>query len=110
MLVENVQETIQILRQLSSAGIEISIDDFGTGYSSLSYLKRYPIDTLKIDRSFVRDIATDPNGLSVNLSVRQFRQKTLVSHIMRILDETGLDGGSSAKGMNLSGEMRPFFT
>ena len=65
MLVENVQETIQILRQLSSMGIEISIDDFGTGYSSLSYLKRYPINTLKIDRSFVHDIATDPNDVAI---------------------------------------------
>ena len=64
-LVENVEETIKTLQQLSALGLEISIDDFGTGYSSLSYLKRYPINTLKIDRSFVHDIATDPDDVAI---------------------------------------------
>lgn len=65
MLAQNVDETAKILGQLNTMGVEIALDDFGTGYSSLSYLKRFPITTLKIDRSFVRDIATDPNDTAI---------------------------------------------
>ena len=53
------EETLKALRQLKEMGFTISIDDFGTGYSSLSYLKKYPIDIIKIDRSFIQDIETD---------------------------------------------------
>lgn len=69
MVMENAEETIAILEQLHVQGIHISIDDFGTGYSSLSYLKRFPIDALKIDRSFVRDISTDMNDAVIVESV-----------------------------------------
>lgn len=65
MLAQNVDEAVKILHQLSEKGMEISLDDFGTGYSSLSYLKRFPITTLKIDRSFVRDIVTDSNDAAI---------------------------------------------
>ncbi len=64
-LVENPQEAAVILFKLFNYGVALSIDDFGTGFSSLSYLKRYPFSELKIDRSFVKDIHTDPNDAAI---------------------------------------------
>jgi diguanylate cyclase (GGDEF)-like protein/PAS domain S-box-containing protein len=61
LVIHNVEEAISKMQQLKSFGIVFSMDDFGTGHSSLSYLKRLPLDQLKIDQSFVRDIATDPS-------------------------------------------------
>jgi EAL domain-containing protein (putative c-di-GMP-specific phosphodiesterase class I) len=60
-LIEDIDETIEKLQALQNLGVDISIDDFGTGYSSLAYLKRLPLNQLKIDQSFVRDIITDSN-------------------------------------------------
>ena len=66
---QNPEATIRSLMALKSVGVRISIDDFGMGYSSLSQLQRLPIDTLKIDQSFVRDITTDPNDAAIATAI-----------------------------------------
>jgi EAL domain-containing protein (putative c-di-GMP-specific phosphodiesterase class I) len=64
-IMQDAHASVMTLERLKSRGVSISIDDFGIGYSSLSYLKRLPLDTLKIDQSFVRDIATDNNDAAI---------------------------------------------
>jgi diguanylate cyclase (GGDEF)-like protein len=64
-LMQNPDMAVTILQKLKDMGVRVSIDDFGTGYSSLSYLKRFPIDAVKIDQSFVRDITTNPDDAAI---------------------------------------------
>ena len=64
-LMQNTEATLSTIKLLNDAGLNFAIDDFGTGYSSLSYLKRFPISTLKIDQSFVRDVNTDPSDAAL---------------------------------------------
>jgi diguanylate cyclase (GGDEF)-like protein/PAS domain S-box-containing protein len=65
MLVENIEEVIEKMTELKSHGLKFSLDDFGTGYSSLAYLKRLPLNRLKIDRSFIRDILVDESSAAI---------------------------------------------
>jgi EAL domain-containing protein (putative c-di-GMP-specific phosphodiesterase class I) len=69
MLVENIEQIIDTMNALKSIGIKFSLDDFGTGYSSLQYLKLLPLNQLKIDQSFVRDIATDFSDRAIVLTI-----------------------------------------
>jgi EAL domain-containing protein (putative c-di-GMP-specific phosphodiesterase class I) len=62
VVMQNAATSVAMLDRLSQMGVHLAVDDFGTGYSSLSYLKRFPLNTLKIDSSFVRDLLTDRNG------------------------------------------------
>jgi EAL domain-containing protein (putative c-di-GMP-specific phosphodiesterase class I) len=69
MVMQDADGAIGTLRELKQLGVALALDDFGTGYSSLAYLKRFPIDTLKIDRSFIRDITTDRDDAAIASAV-----------------------------------------
>ncbi|MEX0614895.1 MAG: EAL domain-containing protein, partial [Methylophaga sp.] len=79
LLMDNTDSAIDTLRDLSSLGITLAIDDFGTGYSSLSYLKQFPLNVLKVDRAFVRDLTIDKDDAAI------------VSAIMAMADSLGLE-------------------
>jgi EAL domain-containing protein (putative c-di-GMP-specific phosphodiesterase class I) len=65
VIMENAEETIRVLNELKAMGVTLSVDDFGTGYSSMAYLKRFPLDVIKIDKSFINDITTDPSDATI---------------------------------------------
>lgn len=100
LLMNNIEENIKVLEELSQFGIDISLDDFGTGYSSLSYLKKFPINNLKIDRSFTMSVNEDQDSRAIVETIvamaKILRLKTIVEGIedenqMKVIDTFGCD-------------------
>ena len=89
LLIADVEDTIAKMQALKSCGIRFSLDDFGTGYSSLSYLKRLPLEQLKIDQSFVRDVLTDPNDAAIALTILALGRSLGLSVIAEGVETTG---------------------
>jgi EAL domain-containing protein (putative c-di-GMP-specific phosphodiesterase class I) len=69
MVMRDAERAVKLLQALRDTGVRLAIDDFGTGYSSLAYLKRFPIDCVKIDRSFIRDLPEDRDDASITRSI-----------------------------------------
>jgi diguanylate cyclase (GGDEF)-like protein/PAS domain S-box-containing protein len=69
LLMSDAGEAVQTLHQFKSLGVRLAMDDFGTGYSSLAYLKSFPLDALKIDRAFIRDVVSDPDDAAITIAI-----------------------------------------
>lgn len=99
-IVDNLERALDTLRQIHAIGIHVSIDDFGVGYSSLGALKRFPVSTLKIDRSFVRDISTDKDDFEIvsavtamahNLHINVVAEGVETREQLKLVDQLGCD-------------------
>ncbi|MCU1595168.1 MAG: diguanylate cyclase/phosphodiesterase with sensor(s) [Frankiales bacterium] len=92
VLMRDAEETMEVLRGLQGLGVRLHVDDFGTGFSSLSYLKRFPVDALKIDRSFVDGVGTDPEDGAI------------VQAILALASSLGMD--TVAEGVETAGQLQ----
>jgi EAL domain-containing protein (putative c-di-GMP-specific phosphodiesterase class I) len=101
-LMGNAEETARRLVAIKALGVRVAIDDFGTGYSSLAYLQRFPVDALKIDRSFISRVSQDPEGdtlirtlvqLGKSLSIETLAEGIEQSHELALLKEERCDSG-----------------
>jgi len=89
MLLGNVEDAIARMAQLKREGIGFALDDFGTGYSSLSFLKRLPLDQIKIDQSFVRDVLSDPNDAAIVRTILALAQSLDLQVVAEGVETTG---------------------
>lgn len=102
LLLDEQPVVIAQLARLSAAGIQVSIDDFGTGYSAMAYLKRLDIDTLKIDRSFVRDLTTDPGDLAITEAIIAMAHKLDIKVVAEGVETLAQQARLSAAGCDYS--------
>ncbi len=93
ILVQDTEVTLDSVRRLKALGVKLSVDDFGTGYSSLAYLKRFAVDKLKIDQSFVRDLVADPDDAAIVRAIIQ------MAHSLKL--KTIAEGVESEESANL---------
>jgi EAL domain-containing protein (putative c-di-GMP-specific phosphodiesterase class I) len=104
VLMNNNEATLAALHQLRSLGVRISMDDFGTGYSSLSYLRSFPFDKIKIDQSFVRDLAERPDSIAIIRAVTGLGQSFGITttaegvETQEQLDQMRAEGCSEVQG------------
>ncbi|MFA6189860.1 MAG: EAL domain-containing protein [Sulfuricurvum sp.] len=100
IMMNDVENTLQCVRNLKTLGVQLSIDDFGTGYSSLAYLKRFAVDKLKIDQSFVRDILLDQEDavivqtiiqMAKNLNLKTIAEGVENSDVLTVIESFGCD-------------------
>ncbi len=91
----------QALRVLSAEGVRIALDDFGTGYASLAHLKQFPVDIIKIDRSFVRDLAEDPDDTAILQAVLHLGKSLGIDTVAEGIETTVQAGFLRAQGCNL---------
>ena len=92
ILIQDAEATLDSVRRLKALGVKLSVDDFGTGYSSLTYLKRFAVDKLKIDQSFIRDLATDPDDAAIVRAIIQMARSLKLKTIAEGVESEQLIG------------------